>query len=64
MRKEPGAYFIELYDELGHKVDTVNGISLTDSQKIADNWESQKDGYSAVASRVVYNTKMKLAKYT
>lgn len=64
MRKEPGTYFIELYDELGHKVDTVNGISLTDSQKIADNWESQKDGYSAVAHRIVYNTKMKLAKYT
>ena len=62
MRKEPGVYFVELYDELSHKFNTVTAKNFGDSQRIADDWEARKDGYSAVASRIVYNTKMKRAK--
>lgn len=63
MRKEPGVYQIELYDELGHKFNTVSGKNLQLSEKIADDWEKRKDGYSAVVMRVVYNTRMKRAKF-
>ena len=63
MRKEPGVYLIELYDELGHKFNTVVGKNLADSQFIGDQWCDQSEGYSAVVQRVVYNTKFPRATY-
>ena len=62
MRKEPGVYFVEFYDELGHKFNTVLAKNFGDSVKIADGWEAKKEGNSAVASRILYNTKMKRSK--
>lgn len=59
MRKEPGIYLIEFYDELGHKFNTVTAKKLTDSQIIGDSWCSQDHRYSAVILRVISNTKVR-----
>ena len=63
MRKEPGKYLIECYDELGHKVSTLNADNLHKSESMSDDWCNSNDEYGAVILRVIKNSKFKGAKY-
>lgn len=63
MRKEPGIYLVELFDEYGSKVDTNTANSLKDSMAIGDAWKVDHPGYSFVALRVIYNSKSESLKY-
>ena len=59
MRKEPGIYLVELYDELSNKTSTSTATSLTDAQQLGDEWCKTSDDYSAVVLRVINNSKIR-----
>ena len=63
MRKDIGQYFIERYDELGNKEDTIKGDSVIDCLKKSDEY-CKKEGHSTVTFRIIDNSKQRVYKYT
>ena len=63
MRKVPGIYIVEFYDEYHSKVKTKKAKNYQDAAKKANKWKKKKAGYSASAELVVYNTEYEGMKY-
>lgn len=56
MKKSKGKIIMEFYDKYGHKVKTEEAPNFIECKRMANNWESEKEGNSAIGSRVLYNT--------
>lgn len=52
-------YVIEFYDELSHRVLKETATNYMLSCKRAREWEKKQAGFSAVVSRVLYNSNYK-----
>lgn len=63
MRKEPGVYKVEIYDELGHKIKRYKTTNALKAKKEALLDIEGKEGWSAVGSLIVFNTAIRKDKW-